>query len=310
MPLNSIFSPLHKGIYVFEIKRILSVFIVLSISYNSNADSTELNWVGCDVSKTAYVTDLTTAYQQKTGIHINLRAGNAASGIREVKNGVADLGGTSRYLLPNDPREAGVELLPIAWDALTVIVHPQNPLESISLDQAKAIFTGHIQNWAELGGADQIIEVLALDAINAEEGRALRKLLLSDINRKIIVSRVFDSSEALEQALMQNPNAVAITGISTARLGDYKMVALDGITPSIENIKTGDYSLYRPLYLAYDPDSPHIDIVRDFIEFVQSKSGRDMMRANGVVPYREALSLVMKQVRENEASYPLTVDKL
>lgn len=295
---------------MLEFKRILLAFAVLTASYHTLADAVELNWVGCDVSRAAYITDLAEAYQQKTGIHINLHTGSSASSIRDVHNGDADIGGSSRYLLANDPRETGVELLPVAWDALTIIVHRQNPVDNISHDQAKAIYTGKIQNWAELGGTDQKIVVLALDTINSAEGHALKQLLFSDIDRNINATRLFASTAALEQALLENPNAIAITGISRARLKDYKIMALDGIQPSVDNIKTGDYSFYRPLYLAYDPESPNIDSVKHFIQFVQSKAGRDAMRANGVVPYREALSLVMKQVRENEASYPLTVDNL
>ena len=65
----------------------------------------------------------------------------------------------------------------------------------------------------------------------------------------------------------------------------------------------------NPLSRAYSPTSPNADAVKDFISYVNSKTGRDVMHANGVVPYREAMSLVMKKVRENEASYQQLVDK-
>lgn len=293
-----------------DLKGILSTLPLLFVSYSTIADPGELNLVSCHVSKTAYVTDLVNAYQQKTGTHINVHAGNSTSAIRDVHNGVADIGGTSRYLIKNELIEAGVELLPVAWDALTIIVHKDNPVESISLEQAKAIYTGKINYWPELGGTDQKIEVFALKNKISGNGHTLRELLFSNVDKKINPSRVFESSESLELALMENPGAIAITGVSSARLQDVKIVALDGVSPSVDTIKSGEYVLYRPLFLSYDPDSPNIDSVKDFIRFVQSRSGRDLMRSNGVVPYREAMSLVMKKVRENEASYPLTVDKI
>ena len=293
-----------------DLTRILAAFACLLVSYNSIADPVELNFVSCHVSKTAYVTDLANAYQQKTGIHINVYAGNSTSAIRDVQTGVADIGGTSRYLVPNELADADVELLPVAWDALTIIVHKDNPVESISLEQAKAVYTGRIRYWSELGGAEQKIEVYAQKNKISGNGHTLRELLFSNVDKTIYASRVFDSSEALEQALTENPNAIAITGVSSARLQGIKIVALDGVSPTVENIKSGDYGLYRPLYLSYKPDSPNIDTVKNFISFVQSKPGRDVMRSNGVVPYREAISLVMKKVRENEASYPQAVDKI
>ena len=295
---------------MIDYKRILFIFLLLPISFNNIADPVELNLASCSVSKAAYVNDLANAYQQKTGIHINVHAGNSTTAIRDVHNGVADIGGTSRYLIPNELLESHVELLPVAWDALTIIVHKDNPLENISLEQVKAIYTGKIRYWSELGGADQKIEVYTHKNKISGNGHTLRELLFSNVDKIIHASRMFDSNESLEQALLENPNAIAISGVSSARLQDVKIVALDGVSPSVDNIKTGEYSLYRPLYLSYKLSSPNIDSVKDFIHYVQSKSGRDVMRSNGIVPYREAMSLVMKKVRENEATYPLTVDKI
>lgn len=295
---------------MFDYKGILFAFTLISISFDTISDPSGLNLVSCYASKAAYITDLSTAYQRTTGNHIKVHAGNSSSAFRDVHNGAADIGGTSRYLIPDELGETGVELLPVAWDALAIIVHKDNPVESISLDQAKAIYTAKINNWSKLGGADQKIEVYALKNKISGNGYTLRDLLFSNVDKNIKTSRVFDSSESLEQALIENPNAIAITGVSSARVQGVKIVALDGVTPSVDSIKSGDYSLYRPLFLSYDPDSPNIESVKDFIQFVQSKSGRDLMRSNGVVPYREAMSLVMKKVYESEATYPLTVDKI
>ena len=293
-----------------EFKGILFTFALLSISFNSIADTVELNLVSCHVSKDAYVTDLVNAYREKTGIHINVRSGNSTSAIRDVQIGVADIGGTSRYLIPNEKRETGVKLLPVAWDALTIIVHKDNPVESISHEQAKAIYTGRIRYWSELGGNDQKIEVYALKNKISGNGHTLRELLFSNTEKEFYTRRDFDSSEQLEQAIIQNPNAIAITGVSSANMRDVKIVAFNGVKPSIQNIKTGDYSLYRPLFLSYDPHSPNIESVKDFIRFLLGKTGQDVMRSNGVVPYREAMSLVNKNVRKNDTAYPQVVGKI
>ena len=295
---------------MIDYKRNLFIFLLLSISFNSTAEPVELNLASCHASKVAYVNDLVNDYQKVTGIQIYVHAGNSTSAIRDVHNGVVDIGATSRYLIPNELRDSGVELLPVAWDALTIIVHKDNPVESISLEQAKAVYTGKIRYWSELGGTDQKIEVYAHKNKISGNGHALRDLLFSNVDKTIHASRMFDSSESLEQALLENPNAIAISSVSSAGLQDVKIIALDGVSPSVDTIKTGEYSLYRPLYLTYNPSSPNIESVKDFIQYVQSKSGRDLMRSNGVVPYREAMSLVMKKVRENEATYPLTVDKI
>jgi phosphate transport system substrate-binding protein len=289
--------------------RIIFALTLLAVGCTGFADQTGLHWTGCDVSKNAYISDVANAYAQQTGIPVNLHPGNSSSGIRDVQTGAADLGGTSRYLLPDDPREAGVELVPVAWDAVAFIVHKDNPVMDISLDQIKAIYTGKIKNWSSLGGPDQQIEVFAYKNKDSGAGQSLRELLFSDTSQHLPASRVFDSSSELEQAVIENPNAIAFTGISNARLGDFRIVSLDSVEPTVDNIKSGTYGLYRPLYLAYDPASPNLESIKDFISYVNSKTGREIMYSNGVVPYREAISLVMKKVRDNEATYPQLVDK-
>ena len=293
-----------------EFKAIFSAFALLYISFNSFADSAELNLVSCHVSKDAYITDLVNVYREKTGIHINVHAGNSTSAIRDVHIGIADIGGTSRYLIPNEKQETGVKLLPVAWDALAIIVHKDNPVENISLEQAKAIYTGRIRYWSDLGGTDQKIEVYAHKNKISGNERILRELLFSNTRKNFHTSRFFDSGEQLEQALLENPNAIAITGVSNALARDVKIVAFNGIKPTLDKIKTGNYSLYRPLFLTYNPHSANIESIKDFIRFVQSKSGRDVMHANGVVPYREAMSLVMKKVPNNKPSFPQLVGKI
>jgi phosphate transport system substrate-binding protein len=295
---------------MFKYEGIFSSFALLSIAFNSLADTAELDLVSCHVSKDAYVTDLVNAYRTETGIRINVHPGNSTSAIRDVHIGVADIGGTSRYLIPNEKLEAGVKLMPVAWDALTIIVHKDNPVENLSLEQVKAIYTGRIRYWSELGGHDQKIEVYTHKNRFSGNGRTLRELLFFNTDKKFYSHRDFDSGEKLEQALSENPNAIAITGVGSARLQDVRIVALNGVKPSIENIKTGDYSLYRPLFLSYDPHSPDIESIKDFIRFILSESGKEVMRSNGVVPYREAMSLVIKKSPENRPVYPQLVGKM
>ncbi|UCB56357.1 MAG: substrate-binding domain-containing protein [Thiotrichales bacterium] len=60
--------------------------------------------------------------------------------MRDVCSGQADIGSSTRFLLADDPRESGVELVPVAWDAITIIVHKDNPVNDISLEQLRNVF--------------------------------------------------------------------------------------------------------------------------------------------------------------------------
>ncbi len=141
-------------------KLLLAIPLLCFFSLSLNAEPvTTLNWVGCGISKKAYVTDLSQAFEKKTNIHINIQGGGATKGIRHVVSGEADLGGSCRYHLPEDPREAGAGFEPVAWDALVIITHKDNPVGNLSLDQVKDIYTGKITNWQEVGGPDAKIEL-------------------------------------------------------------------------------------------------------------------------------------------------------
>ncbi|MGD2160201.1 MAG: substrate-binding domain-containing protein [Gammaproteobacteria bacterium] len=284
--------------------------VTLCFSWNAVAQAVELNWSGCEISRTAYINDLAPAFEAQTGTRINLPAGtDSTDGIHDVHSGIADIGSTSRDTLAHDQQETGVELVPVAWNALRIIVNRDNPVTSLSLEQLQAIFSGKITNWSELGGDKQNIEVYVYQIDNSAAGR-IREILFADSRTTLKSSRTFDVTESLELALTKNPHAIAISGNSLAATATVKIVAVDDVMPSVTTLKSGDYGLYSPLYLAYNPSSSKIDSIRDFVIYLNSKPARDIMRSNGIVPYTEALSLVMKKVRDNEASYPLTVDKL
>ncbi|MBE9560696.1 MAG: phosphate ABC transporter substrate-binding protein [Proteobacteria bacterium] len=281
------------------------LFVFFSLfTINSLAEPIDtLNWVGCGISKKAYVTDLSKAFEEKTNIHINIQGGGATKGIRTVVSGEADLGGSCRYQLPHDPREAGVGLSPVAWDALVVITHKDNVIDNLTLPQVYDIYTGNITNWKQLGGPDAPIEVFTRKSKFSGVGRTFRKLIFADFDKKLHSTRTFKSSGPLEKAIIESPNAIAITGISSARLRDVKILKLGGVDPSYENIKAGQYQLYRPLYITYNPDSAKIANVKKFIRFTSSAEGRRIMRANGTLPYREGISLVSLQVKQDLSAF-------
>lgn len=261
--------------------------------------SPTLNWVGCGISKKAYVTDLATSFEEMTGIHINIQGGGATKGIRHVVSGDADLGGTCRYNLPDNPLEAGVGLEPVAWDSLVVITHKDNPVDNLSLKQIRMIYTGNITNWKELGGPDKEIVLFTRKSKNSGVGRTLRKLIFSNFEQEVVSKQTFPSTGPLEKAIIETPYSMGITGISSAKLRDVKILKLEDVYPSYDNVKAGKYQLYRPLYISYDPRSDNITEVKKFIRFCHSKTGREIMRNNGTLPYREGIHLVNLQLKQD-----------
>ncbi len=258
-----------------------------------------LHWVGCGISKKAYLVSLARAYEKKTGIVIDVQGGGATRGIRDVANMSADIGGSCRRKLRGVAEESGVVQVPVAWDALVVIVNKDNPVSNISLDDLRKVYLGKIENWKELGGDDRPLRLFVRKGKISGVGSTTRKLLFDDYNQEFVASQLFDSSGPLEKQVEAEPEAIAISGISSARKRNVKILDLEGKSPSYENVQTGKYLLYRPLYLVYNKDSEHADMAREFIRFAGSKEGRDVIRANNTVPYLEGLNLLRVKLKES-----------
>lgn len=276
-------------------RTLLKLLPLLLITYSVNSSALTLSWVGCGITKKAFMAELSEAYKKKTGVEITLAGGGATKGIRSVTEGASDLGGSCRYRIKGEAPESTTRFSPVAWDALVVAVHKDNPIESISLDQLREIYLGNITNWKQLGGDDRPLELLTRRGKISGVGLTIRQLVFGDADMDFPDRHQYKSSGPLEQAIELNVNALGMSGISSARKRDFKILKLDGKSPSFENIKSGAYLLYRPLYIITDRDNQNTKELDNFISFAHSKEGRDIIRKNGVVPYLEAVRLSMKQ---------------
>lgn len=263
------------------------------------ASKTTLKWVGCGISKKSYMNALAALYEKKTGVHIQVSGGGATKGIREAAAGTADIGGSCRFKLPNDPREKDAVLVPVAWDALVVIAHPDNPVDNITVDQVRKVYRGEIDNWKQLGGRDAPIHLFVRKGKISGVGRTIRQLVFANYEQDFSPkARQFRSSGPLEKGIEKDPDGIAITGVSSARKRHVEILKLNGKDPSYDNIRAGKYLLYRPLYLAYNPNSPHLKEIQAFIRFADTPAGQKCMRDNGTVPYLSAIGLVTKKLQQ------------
>jgi len=252
---------------------------------------------GCGITKKAFMTELAKAYEVKTGIKINLQGGGATKGIRKAAKGEIDIGGACRATVEGHPLERNAHQIPVAWDALVVIVNKKNPVDNISFDQLQKLYLGKIKNWKELGGNDAPVELYARKSKMSGVGRTLRELVFANFEQDFVATHMVKSSGPLEKGIVKNINGVGVTGVSSAKRRDVKILKLNGKEPSYDNIKSGKYVLYRPLYLVVNPSNTDPGI-KDFINYAVSREGQNIIRKQGTVPYSEAIGLVMKQLEQ------------
>ncbi len=272
---------------------LILLFLTLLPSF---AQALELSWVGCGITRKAFMADLAAAYKTETGVDISIAGGGATKGIRAITGKQADIGGACRFKLDSNLEEAGAHMIPVAWDALVVVVHKSNPIDSISLVQLRKLYQGKITNWSQLGGENKPLELLVREGKISGVGYTLRQHLFEDPDAVFKSKHVFPSSGPLEKTVEKNPNAIAVTGIASAHKRDFKILKLEGMDPSFENIRTGNYLLYRPLYLVHNTRSPNSKESDRFIQFALGPKGRSVIRENQVVPYFDGMLLLQKRM--------------
>lgn len=258
-------------------------------------DNATITWAGCGITNKSFMQELANGYGAKTGVQFELEGGGATRGIRDAAALKIDMGGSCRITLPDtDPSEMHVTLYPVAWDALAIILHPDNPVNSLDMQQIRDIYEGRITNWKDLGGADAPLNLMVRTGKISGVGFAIRQYVFEDSEVDFVTEHVFPSSGPLEQAVEKDPNAIGITGVSSARKRNVKIIGFDGMDASFANVRDGKYGLYRPLFLVTGPKPA--PLVREFIAYATSEEGKQILRQNEVVPYHDALHLVSKML--------------
>ncbi|MDH5414572.1 MAG: substrate-binding domain-containing protein, partial [Flavobacteriaceae bacterium] len=234
--------------------------------YHTSSFATDLHWTGCGISKKAFIHEISNEYKKLTGITIKITGGGATKGIRNTASNQADIGGSCRHILPH-PEEKNLQMHHVAWDALVIVTHPRNKVKTLSPNEIRAIFLGQVTNWKQVGGRDAKIEVLTREGAISGVGLSARELLFSNPHIQFKSSKEFSSTGPLESALEKMPNGIAFDGISSAKKRNLTILKINNISPTIANICSGKYLLFRPLYLVTQKKTEKK--VRDFIHFVK-----------------------------------------
>ncbi len=174
----------------------------------------------------------------------------------------------------------------VGWDALVFFTHADNPVESITAEQARGILMGRILNWSEVGGPDEtIVPVFRQQTVSGKlsgVGYMTRLMLFgrpdADYSSEAIF---FVSSGPVEEFVAATPFSIAVTGVSSATKRDVRILALDGVEATPSNIASGVYPLFRPLYLVTDGEPT--GLAKDFVEWMVGEQGQATMRAQGAV---------------------------
>ncbi|MGB0564499.1 MAG: substrate-binding domain-containing protein, partial [Spirulinaceae cyanobacterium] len=199
-----------------------------------------------------------------------------SAGLTGVESETMDIGAVSRAITAAEAGEA-LRYLPLIETPLVLVVHETvTGITDITADQIKAIYSGEMTNWQELGGPDAAI--VLFDFVEDEnEKKVLRDAYLGadlDVTETAIVFS--EDDELLEVAISTEFSLAAVPFEEELNDLPIKILSIDGIEPSPENLNTGDYTMILPLGIvtAQEP----ITATAQFIEFAQSKAGQAVLR--------------------------------
>ena len=267
-----------------------------------------LIWRGDVTTGQAVVNDIEQAWAHTGHPRIVQQPFNTASGLDAVAAGTADLAGSAR---PSDgsPEDSHLTFTPVAWDALVMITNPANPVHNLTLRQLHEIYFGRITNWKEVGGNDAPINLYSVFSPNDGVEYSLRSLLYGRGNQQISAPRLYLNTDALQQGVALNPNALGLSTLSNVA-GNPKLrtIPIDGVSASLATITDGSYPLYIPLYLVSNPSNPKIAAVKDFINFLQGDKAAAILRSHYVLPFEDGIALVAKDQARRDRVYAEATD--
>lgn len=171
----------------------------------------------------------------------------------------------------------------IAYDIVVPIVHPKNPLKDISMDALRKLFSGTIRKWSEIGGSDQEIRIVVRD-----ENSGTRDVWDRAVASSKGIARVMNkaSNSAVLSEIAHNEGAIGYVSYSFLN-SEVKALSIGGIMPSPKAKNISQYPISRPLYLYVNEDriTPQ---VREFIVFLLTAEGKNILRQKGFIPADDA----------------------
>ena len=208
--------------------------------------------------------------------HIYVQGGGSTAGVEAAMTHAANIGMSSRSLLP---RERNLFTVTVARDAIAIIVNPMNPIDDLSMDQVRSVFSGKVKNWRELGGLPRPIVL-----VNREEGSGTRESFqkfVMDKEEISLDSLVQNTNGAIRQVVSNDPNVIGYLSLGLVN-DQVKALKISGVEPDLTNIESGRYVLVRPFLFILDGEPT--GEVKAFLEFVLSPSAQKLLAKEGLVP--------------------------
>jgi phosphate transport system substrate-binding protein len=225
-------------------------------------------------------------------IQVQVTGGGSGTGISALINGTTDICAASRPMKDNEKQKlidkyksAGVEVR-VARDGITLFVHKQNPITTLTMEQIGKIYKGEITNWKEVGGRDA--EIVLYGRENSSGTYEFFKEHV--LHKKDFANNMqaLPGTAAVVNAVNRDENGIGFGGVGYSQgLKDLAVKADDGVEylPKKEHILSGKYPISRYLYL-YIRQRPEGEL-KKLLDHILSPAGQKVVSDEGFFPVRE-----------------------
>lgn len=230
-----------------------------------------------------------------TGTQVSVTGGGSGTGIAALLNKTTDICAASREMSATEKEQARQKGLNpheyiVARDGIALVVNPANPVEELTMEQLKKIFTGALTDWSQVSGAKGSFILLSRESSSGTYVFFQEHVLKKE--DYTVQARLMPATSAIIQAVAEDANAIGYVGLGYALEAGNKVKVLrvkaddaaPSIQPSEETVRDATYSIARPLYLY--ANEPAGKAVTDFIQFCLGDAGQNIVRETGYVPVK------------------------
>ena len=213
------------------------------------------------------------------GVTVNVEFTGSGTGIQAAIDGTADIGNSSRELKDAELAAGLMENI-VAIDGIAIILNKDVTVTDVSSEQLAKIYKGEIKNWKELGGKDAPIVVIGRESGSGTRG-AFEELL--KVEDECSYAQEIDSTGGVLSTVANTPGAIGYISLDVID-ESVKVMAIDGVVASEENIIAGDYKLSRPFVMATKGEiSAQNELVQSFFAYIESEEGKAIIKQVGLI---------------------------
>lgn len=218
-------------------------------------------------------------------VNITVSESGSGNGAKSLINAACDVATMSRPMKNAEKKAAqDAGILPIehivAMDGIAIIVHPGNSMADLSIEQIRAIYTGAIRNWKDLGGPDMPIVVISRDT-NSGTYECFETLVMGK-QKMTDKTEYVGSNGAIRQRVMSTPGAVGYVGLAFRE--GVKVLTVNGIEATPATVLAKIYPIARPLYIYTNGRPAHDSPLCNFVNLSDTIEGKKIVEDTGFVP--------------------------